>query len=320
MDENNSQELDLDQILKEYSSVPPKAPDAPAAAEPADAPQPKKAAKKKTTKLFYFALLGAFAIVFVVCAVKIGDYIVGHFQHQEAYEPLQSLHTRPSAYVPTPSPSTTPSAPSGSIPAPTEPGPTQPPVMLEDMAILYERNPHTVGWIYIDDYINWPVLQTPNTVEWINYYLYRDFQGNDDIRGSIYIREACDVFEPSDNVVIYGHNMKDMSMFGTLSRYRKQTFYENHKYIYFDTLYERHVYEVFAVFTTSGTLGEGYAYHLFNDARSEAEFNDFVATCKSMAFFDTGITPTYGDKLITLSTCWDLDNNGRLVVVARRVT
>ena len=74
------------------------------------------------------------------------------------------------------------------------------------------------------------------------------------------------------------------------------------------------------MFKTSANIGEGFSYHQFVDAENEEEFNEFVSTCKELAFYDTGITPVYGDKMICLSTCEYTLNNGRLVVAAVRIT
>jgi hypothetical protein len=98
---------------------------------------------------------------------------------------------------------------------------------------------------------------------------------------------------------------------------KEKKFYEDNKYVQFDTLYERHTYEIIAVFQTSGTYGEGFAYHLFDDAKNQEAFDDFVAECKALSLYDIAATAEYGDKLITLSTCDKTAlENGRLVVVA----
>ena len=73
------------------------------------------------------------------------------------------------------------------------------------------------------------------------------------------------------------------------------------------------------MFKTSASLGKGFSYHQFVDAEDEADFNEFVSTCKNLAFYDTGITPKYGDKIICLSTCEYTLTNGRLVVAAVRI-
>ena len=160
-------------------------------------------------------------------------------------------------------------------------------------------------------------MQTP---EQENYYLSRGFDRQFSRFGSIYVRESCDVNRPSDNVTIYGHNMTDKSMFGALSQYLDPAFYEEHPIIIFDTLYEYHTYQIFAVFKTTASVGKGFSYHQFVDAENAAEFGEFVSTCKKLSFYDTGITPVYGDKLICLSTCEYTLDNGRLVVAAVRIT
>jgi hypothetical protein len=143
--------------------------------------------------------------------------------------------------------------------------------------------------------------------------------GNEGKGISRLVREKCDVWEPSDNVTIYGHNMLNGTMFADLHDYEEKSFWKNNKLVYFDTLYEYHTYEIFAVFIVSGYLDQGFNYHTFDDAANAAEFDEFVATCKELALYDTGITPKYGEKLITLSTCDKSIENGRLVVVARRI-
>lgn len=184
---------------------------------------------------------------------------------------------------------------------------------------LHNENPDMVGWLQIEGTkVNYPVMQT--SADNANFYLYRDFDKNESVRGCIYAQEACDIFKPSDNITLFGHNMKDGSMFAYLGNYYQKSAWENNPLIFFDTLNESHVYKIFAVFKTSGTDGVGFAYHLMSDAKDEAEFNQFVATCKELAFYDTGITPVYGDKLLCLSTCEYTIDNGRFVVAAVRIT
>ena len=202
-------------------------------------------------------------------------------------------------------------------PIPPENRPTSPtePTILPEYAALFEENPDLVGWLTIEGTkINYPVMQTPDRPD---YYLDRNFDGQPSAHGSLYVRESCDVFAPSDNLTVYGHHMRDGTMFAPLDRYRKEDFRNQHPTICFDTLYERHTYTVFAVFTTTSTE-EGFAYHLFETAADKTEFDAFVSTCKALSLYDTGITPRYGDKLLCLSTCEYSRPNGRLVVAAFR--
>ena len=183
---------------------------------------------------------------------------------------------------------------------------------------IYEMNNDTVGWIKMEGTeIDYPVMQTPDEV---NYYLYKDFEKNKSDRGCLYAWEAADINEPSDNITIFGHNMRDGSMFAALNAYTDKAAWDKNSLIFFDTLNEFHTYKIFAVFKTSASVGKGFSYHQFVDAENEEKFDEFVAKCKDLAFYDTGITPVYGDKLICLSTCEYTLENGRLVVAAVRIT
>ena len=204
---------------------------------------------------------------------------------------------------------TAPIPPENRSTSPTEP------TVLPEYAALFEENPDLVGWLTVEGTkINYPVMQTPDRPD---HYLYRNFKQEQSAHGCLYVRESCDVFAPSDNLTVYGHHMRDGTMFAPLDRYRKEDFRDQHPTVRFDTLYERHTYTVFAVFTTTSTE-EGFAYHLFETAAEESEFDAFVSTCKALSLYDTGITPRYGDKLLCLSTCEYSRPNGRLVVAAFR--
>lgn len=122
----------------------------------------------------------------------------------------------------------------------------------------------------------------------------------------------------SDNLVIYGHHIKGGKMFGALEDYKSQSFYEEHKTIQFDTLTQRGVYEIIAVFKTVAYSSQGFRYYDFVNAESKDEFNDYIQKCKELALYETGVTAEYGDRLITLSTCEYSAQNGRLVVVAKK--
>ena len=196
-----------------------------------------------------------------------------------------------------------------------------------DYKAFYEKNPNEdfVGWLRIDGTkIDYPVMQS--SVDNANYYLYRDYNKKNSTPGAIYAREQCDVFTPSDNVTLYGHTMKDGSMFAYLHNYTAKATWDRNSLIFFDTFnpktgdVEYHTYKIFAVFKTSANIGEGFSYHKFENAATKQDFDDFVSTCKSLAFYDTGVTPQYGDKLLCLSTCEYTLDNGRLVVAAVRIS
>ncbi len=191
-------------------------------------------------------------------------------------------------------------------------------VILNKYAGLYEENSDFTGWLSIEGMkINYPVMQCGDD----EYYLHHDFYGNEDKYGCLYVRERADLNTPGTNVVIYGHNMRDGSMFGDLDFYKDEAFYEEHSIITFDTLYEERSYEIVAVFLSRvyGEDEEVFKYYDFYEARTPEEFQDFYENIKSMSLYDTKVTAEYGDTFITLSTCAYHVEDGRLVVVAKRI-
>lgn len=190
---------------------------------------------------------------------------------------------------------------------------------LSDYQALYLQNNDMVGWIKIEDTkINYPVMQSKDNP---NFYLKHGFDKSYTDYGCPYVQENCDVDIPSDNLIIYGHNMKDSSMFSGLMKYKDKSFWESHKTIRFDTLTEKCNYEVIAVFKTVVYTDspESFKYYQFINADTRDEFNAYITKCKELALYDTGVTAEYGDKLITLSTCEYSRNNGRMVVVAKKI-
>ena len=267
-------------------------------------------------KILFIVVVVALVAAFGISAFMVGDYLLEGKQQENRYDELSDIaangqtETTEAAADAT---EATAAAAQEETTAPTEAG-----GMLPGYKEIYEMNNHVVGWIKMEGTkMDYPVMQTPDDP---NFYLYRDFDKNNSKRGSIYAREVCDINEPSDNITIFGHNMADGSMFACLSNYTNKHAWENNSLIFFDTLTEYHTYKIFAVFKTSANIGQGFSYHQFVDAENEAQFNEFVSTCKKLSFYDTGITPVYGDKLICLSTCEYTLDNGRLVVAAVRIT
>lgn len=263
-------------------------------------------------KALYIAGITLLVIAFVASSVYLATYFIQGKEQADRYEELAETVEEAQREV---TRNTDPVVVEEFLQS-LEPGEKR---MLPGLDELYAENPDLVGWITIEGTkLNYPVMQT--SVDNPNFYLYRDFDKKDANRGSVYAREECDVLEPSDNVTLYGHNMKDGSMFACLGEYYEKDYWENNPLIFFDDLYGYHVYKIFAVFKTSANLGEGFAYHRFENAANEQEFNEFVSTCKKLSFYDTGITPKYGDKMICLSTCEYTLDNGRFVVAAVRMS
>lgn len=191
--------------------------------------------------------------------------------------------------------------------------------VLPELTELYRQNSDLVGWIQIEDTkINYPVMQT---VDNPNFYLRRGFDKKYSDYGCPYVQENCDVQSPSDNVVIYGHNMNNGSMFADLEKYKNRGFWQEHKTLVFNTMTEKCEYEILAVFKTVVYTDspESFKYYHFTDAETPEDFTAFVNKCEELSLYDTGVSAEYGDKLITLSTCEYSRTNGRLVVVAKKL-
>ncbi|MDE5680400.1 MAG: class B sortase [Lachnospiraceae bacterium] len=192
------------------------------------------------------------------------------------------------------------------------------PDILEEYKMLYSLNQKLIGWVKIDDtYIDYPVLQTSNN----DYYIDHNFDQEQDRNGSIFLDADCTILPRSTNLILYGHHMRSGRMFGQLNKYSSQSFYEEHKLIQFDTIYERGTYEVMYVFR-SKVYEESeivFKYYQFINAASETEFNSYMREMAAMSLYDTGVTAEYGDELLTLSTCDYYTDYGRFVVVAKKV-
>ncbi|MCH5253438.1 MAG: class B sortase [Lachnospiraceae bacterium] len=190
--------------------------------------------------------------------------------------------------------------------------------VLEEYQTLYNKNKKLIGWLKIDDTnIDYPVMQTSNN----EYYLDHNYNQEYDKNGSLFLDADCDVVHRSTNLIIYGHHMKSGKMFGNLNKYSSESYYKDHSKIQFDTIYEKGTYEVMYVFR-SRIYNEDevvFKYYQFLNAVSEQEFNSNMQEMKELSMYDTGVTASYGDSLLTLSTCDNSEEDGRFVVVAKKI-
>lgn len=192
------------------------------------------------------------------------------------------------------------------------------PDILDEYVALYSKNKSLIGWLKIDDtIIDYPVMQTLDN----EYYLRRDFNGNSDKNGCIFMDYQCDVVLGSTNYILYGHHMKSGKMFASLINYANQDFYEKHKIIQFDTIYEKHTFEVMYAFRSHIYNSDEitFKYYQFINAYSPEEFDSYMEEMEKLNLIETGVKASYGDTLLTLSTCDYQEENGRFVVVAKRI-
>lgn len=268
-------------------------------------------------KVLFFVLVLVLVAAFGISAFLVGSYLLEGRKQEQKFDDLANMvanaQTEQQGAVETVPGETVPEVTRGEpVAVKDENG------MLLCYKDIYEMNNDTVGWIKMEGTeMDYPVMQTPDEPD---YYLYKDFEEEKSDRGCVFAWGEADINEPSDNITLFGHNMRDGSMFACLNAYTDKAAWDANSLIFFDTLNEFHTYKIFAVFKTTATLNEGFEYHQFVDAEDEEEFDEFVATCKDLAFYETGITPVYGDKLLCLSTCEYTLENGRLVVAAVRIT
>lgn len=185
---------------------------------------------------------------------------------------------------------------------------------LENIAKI---NSDVIGWIKIDGTnIDYPIMQNGD------YYLHKDIYKNYSSHGTPYLAPFCNL-KKSDNLIIYGHHMKDNTMFSQLEKYKNYNFYLNHKYIKFFTIEDgktiENNYEVMIAFKTIAYSDEGFRYYSYTDFQNYEDYEEFVENCRNLEFYYTGVVGTHQDKYITLSTCEYSQKNGRMVVVAKKI-
>lgn len=181
---------------------------------------------------------------------------------------------------------------------------------------LKSLNEDVVGWLEIKGTaINYPVMYTPDRPQ---YYLNRNFYKEYSISGTPFLDEELELEPLSDNLIIYGHNMKNGSMFHTLVNYKEQTFWEQNQQITFETHKEQYIYDIFAVINVNVDTQDAQIIYTTQSFQYEKQFKQYMEAIKRNEFYQTGIEPTYGSQLITLSTCETGKDNERILVIGVR--
>lgn len=179
-----------------------------------------------------------------------------------------------------------------------------------DFDALFAENEDIVGWIYSEGTsINYPIVQSSDN----DYYLRRMLDGSYNTAGSIFMdyRNSSDLTD--SNTIIYGHNMKNGSMFGTLKEYRNQEYYDNHPIIYYIT--PEQTYEVQLV---TGYVTNPWS-NTYNIPQTTEEQDELFEEMSSQSTFESDSSFEEGDNLITLSTCSYDFSDARYVVIGRIV-
>ena len=241
-------------------------------------------------------LTGFFALVFCFSAYKIASKLYTDYRERQEFDELKALVDDADTQTP-----------------PVEKDAE--PVVLPEYRELSERNGDFFGWLKIEDTpIDYPVTHTPEDPQ---YYLHRSFDKSKSQSGTPFLDAAC--YEGCGIYIVYGHHMKNGTMFGSLPDYGKKAFWETHKTIRFDTLYKRGEYEVIAALYSKiyADGEEGFRYYEYTDLTDPSVFREYMDNVRAEAIYDTGGEAEYGENLLVLSTCNYHTDDGRFVVIAK---
>ena len=258
------------------------------------------------------------AAVLAFGAVKLADYLLSSHQTRQTEAELRALHAEPSP-SPTDAPAPTATeAPAASPTATPEPrilsayqqiGATVAPALQE----LYGKNSELVAWIEIPGVVDAPVVYRDNV-----YYLTHDFYGRESDAGTLFLDENHPLAAGAQNLLIYGHNMHDGTMFGHFRRYERASYWQEHCLVRLSTLYAQETYVVFAGMTVSTDPASAQYVNFAGHPtfRTVREFDAYMEEVRAHTMYPWKVDVTASDALLTLATCLD---DERVVLLARRL-
>ena len=215
--------------------------------------------------------------------------------------------------------------------APDADGAQEAPSVAADLADAYAQNDDLVGWLKAGEGIDLPVVQSDNT-----YYLDHGFTGEEDRNGTLFLNMNNQLFPPDDVLLIHGHNMKDGSMFGTLPKFEQYDYAKEHPLVTFQTIYDEEpvYYAPVSVFNASMLPDHSRYFDItqivFPDDeagevtdsstfRQSSAFKAYLDELRAVSLWESPVDVNVDDKLLMLITCsYDLED-GRLMVVCRRL-
>lgn len=183
---------------------------------------------------------------------------------------------------------------------------------------LWEKNNDLAGWLTIGDTgIDYPVMFKEGDDE---YYLHHNFEKQEDVNGLLSLDKRCDLEKEGGQYIIYGHNMRSGAMFGELMNYKRKSYYEANPTIRFDTLYEEGTYQIISVFLSRIFYEDEEAFRFYEktEFKTQEEFQVFYDTIKQASLYDIKEQASANDTILTLVTCEYSQENGRLVIMAKK--
>lgn len=253
--------------------------------------------KRKTTFVFVVTVL---TVVFSVSAFNVIKIFYGYRQSEKTYEDLQSQYVEIVSEVGT-----------DSVPENSQNTAKSQDISVKvDFNALQKRNPDIVGWLYCPETsINYPVVKSTDN----NRYLKRDIDGKYLVCGTLFADYRNGDIGAEGNYIIYGHNMKNGSMFADLIKYKNQSFYDSHPVIYFLTPQGKYTIELYA----GAEVDEDSNVYSFENG--DGDFSKSLTDLKNRSTFRSNVTPAESDFLITLSTCSYEYDGARYVVAGKAV-
>lgn len=191
------------------------------------------------------------------------------------------------------------------------------PAMLASIQVLHEENQDLTGWIMIEDTkIDYPVMHTPDRPQ---YYIQRNFKKAKSSSGTPFMDEYCDI--DSDNIILWGHNMRSGTMFANILQYREESYREKHPLVKFFTLYEERTYQVVAAFYSDvDTRKEDFPWYTYMDLKEQEDREAFFSHLRKASLIEVPEDIEKDPKFLTLATCSYHITTGRFVVVARQIS
>lgn len=182
---------------------------------------------------------------------------------------------------------------------------------------LQQENSDVVGFLEIENTnISYPVLQGNDN----EYYMTHNYKKEKSKNGAIFLDKDYDWNIPSNNYLIYGHNLNNGTMFQELLKYADESYYKEHPTISFTTADEEGVYDIISVFRSKVyyTSDNVFKYYFFINPKTKEEYNDYIKNIKENSLYNIEQTADYGTQLITLSTCSYHVKDGRFVIVGAK--
>lgn len=243
-------------------------------------------------KYLFLAIIVIAAGVFIFSGIKLISIVSGYKKGSDAYKQIEDLSGKTTKEPTSNNDANTPETVSFDVPA------------------LKAINADTKGYLFADGVLSYPVVQCDNN----SYYLEHLFDGTPNSCGCLFIDSSISEAFEARNCIIYGHDMRDGSMFAALHYYADANFYNEHKEFHVFTEEHHYVYKVMSAFVTNL---DGIVYR--TTFSSDEDFVSFLNTVAGACPYETDYGELTADrKVITMSTCVGNDDDHRLVVVAIR--